>query len=60
MKFGVPEYWIASPKSKTISVYFYDKEIKAYTEPNIYSKDDIVKSKIFQELSIELKEIFQK
>lgn len=59
MKYGVPEYWIVSPKNKTISVYFYDKEMKAYTEPNIYSKEDIVKSKIFSEISIELMEIFK-
>jgi Uma2 family endonuclease len=58
-KFGVPEYWIASPKNKTISIYNYDKELKAFAEPTIYSKDDIVKSDIFNDLYIKLEDIFE-
>lgn len=59
MKFEVKEYWIVSPKNKTIMIYSYDTEIKAYTEPIVYSKEDTVKSNLFTELSIELKNIFQ-
>jgi Uma2 family endonuclease len=58
MRFGVPEYWIVSPKNKTIMVYSFDNEINAYTEPTIYSKNDLVNSILFPELSIELKSIF--
>lgn len=58
-RFQVPEYWIVSPKNKTVSVYCYDKEINAYLEPTIFAKDDIVNSNIFSDLSIELKAIFE-
>lgn len=58
-RFQVPEYWIVSPKNKTVSVYFYDKEINAYIEPTIFAKDDTVVSSIFGDLSIELKDIFE-
>ncbi|MHC1685846.1 MAG: Uma2 family endonuclease [Clostridiaceae bacterium] len=59
MRFQVPEYWIVSPKSKTITLYSFDNEINAYTEPTIYSKDDLVKSILFHDLSIDLKSIFE-
>lgn len=55
-RFGVKEYWIVKPKSRIIEIYYLEDE--AYTEPMAYSKDDIVKSDIFQDLSIELKSIF--
>lgn len=58
-RFQVPEYWIVSPKNKTVSVYYYDKEINAYLEPTIFAKDDIVNSNTFSDLSIELKSIFE-
>lgn len=57
MRFGVKEYWIVRPKSKTIDIYFLENGI--YTEPMAYSKDDIVSSNIFSDLSIKLKDIFE-
>jgi Uma2 family endonuclease len=59
MRFKVPEYWIVRSKSKSIDVYVYDEELNAYTEPIAYSKDDIVNSNTFTDLSIELKNIFE-
>ncbi len=59
MRFQVSEYWIVSPKSKTITVYSFDIEIEAYSEPIVYSKDDFVSSILYNDLSIELKSIFE-
>jgi len=58
-KFEIPEYWIVSPKNKTVSVYFYDKEVSAFIEPTIFAKDDVVKSSIFEDLEIGLMDIFK-
>jgi Uma2 family endonuclease len=57
MKFGVKEYWIIKPKSKAADVYLLEDGV--YTEPMAYSKDDILRSNIFDDLSIELKAIFE-
>lgn len=57
-RFEVPEYWIVSPKNKTVSVYYYDKAISGYLEPTIFAKEDIVNSNVFADLSIELRAIF--
>lgn len=40
-------------------IYSYNTEIKAYTEAIIYSKEDIVKSNFFVDLSIKLENIFE-
>ena len=58
MKFGVKEYWIVSPKNSTIQVFIL-KEDGHYSEPNIYSKGDIVRSSIFEDLEIDLDDIFE-
>ncbi len=57
MKFGVSEYWIVKPKSKVVEIYTLENNI--YTEPTVYSKNDIVCSTIFHDLAIELKSIFK-
>lgn len=57
MKFGVKEYWIISPRSKTVEIFTLEQN-GTYSEPKIYSKDDIVKSQIFEEFSISLQELF--
>lgn len=59
MKFGVKEYWIVSPKNKNVMIFVFDEDAQAYGEPAIYSKDDIVSSNIFNDLSMELKSIFE-
>uniref|UniRef100_UPI00308451AC Uma2 family endonuclease n=1 Tax=Desulforadius tongensis TaxID=1216062 RepID=UPI00308451AC len=56
MRFGVKEYWIVSPKNKSVEIFTLENGI--YLEPVVYSKDDTVKSSIFTDLSIQLKDIF--
>jgi Uma2 family endonuclease len=58
-KFAVPEYWIVSSKNKSVQIFVYDKEIQMYNEPFLYSKEDIVNSGIFDNLSMDLKSIFE-
>jgi Uma2 family endonuclease len=57
MRFGVEEYWIVSPKNRTIQMFSLDNGV--YGEPKIYFKNDVVKSSIFGNLSVELKRIFE-
>lgn len=57
MRFGVQEYWIISPRSKTIEIFTLQQN-ETYSEPKIYSKDDIVKSQKFEDLLISLQELF--
>ncbi len=57
MKVGVKEYWIISPKNSTVHVFTL-KEDRLYSEPTIYSKEDVVKSSIFEDLEIKLNDIF--
>lgn len=58
MKFGVKEYWIISPQNKTIQIFSLNKD-REYSEPIIYSKDDLVKSVIFKDLQVKLGDIFE-
>lgn len=57
MRFGVEEYWIVSPKNKTIQIFNLENGL--YAEPVIYFESDLIKSNIFNNLSIELKRIFE-
>ncbi|MCM0651079.1 Uma2 family endonuclease [Clostridium swellfunianum] len=57
MKFGVEEYWIVSPKNRTVQIFNLENGV--YGEPKIYFEKDIVKSSIFEDLSIGLKSIFE-
>jgi Uma2 family endonuclease len=54
---GVKEYWLVYPNEKTVMVYKLGENGK-YGRPEVYSEEDSVKVGIFQELNIELKEIF--
>ena len=58
-KFAVPEYWIVSPKNKSVQIFVYDKEHQMYNEPFLFSKDDVVNSSIFNNLLMELRSIFE-
>lgn len=59
MRFGVKEYWIVRPKSKSIDVYIYNQELKVYSDYKEYVLDDgIVESRIFNDLSINMNDIF--
>ncbi|MPN35468.1 hypothetical protein SDC9_182966 [bioreactor metagenome] len=52
---GVQEYWIVSPKSKTIIVHtFWKREVSEYT------LEETLASGIFEDLKIPLSDIFPK
>lgn len=57
MRYGVKEYWIVNPKSKTIEIFTLNEE-GFYDMPLTYSVNDVANSQIFKELKVELKEIF--
>jgi len=56
MRYGVKEYWIVSPKNKSIQMFVLQDS--TYGEPINYSKDDLLKSTVFKDLKINLKDIF--
>lgn len=58
MRFGVKEYWIVSPKSKSVQIFLL-KDDGTYSEPVVYSKNDIVNSNIFDGLEIKISDIFE-
>lgn len=57
MRFGVEEYWIVSPKNRTIQMFNLENGV--YGEPKIYFENNFVRSNIFEDLSMELKRIFE-
>lgn len=58
MTVGIREYWIISPQNGTVQVFSLNANGE-YSEPIMYSKDDIIKSVIFEDLKIESKDIFE-
>lgn len=57
MKVGVKEYWIISPRNKAVQIFTLNED-SLYSEPIMYSKEDMVKSVVFSDLNIELRNIF--
>ena len=57
MKAGIMEYWIVSPQNNSVQVFSLTEE-RTYSEPAMYSKNDIVKSTGFKDLEIKLSDIF--
>lgn len=55
-KFGVKEYWIINPKNTSISIYTLD-ETQHYIQ-DIVKTSGIVESKLFDNLSFELEDLF--
>lgn len=55
-RFGVQEYWIVRPKSKTVDIFIL--EDGEYKEPMSYNKAEILKSELFKDLEINLKDVF--
>lgn len=55
MRFGVQEYWIVSPKNKGIQVFVLENG--NYGEPTSYY-DEIIKSTVFNDMEINLENIF--
>ena len=53
----VPEYWIVHPQDQTVVVYILNKQ-KKYVLENIYASTDIIKVSTFQDLDIDLTDVF--
>lgn len=58
MKHGVKEYWIVSPINKEIQLFNFE-EGQLKNNPYTFRINETLKSNIFKDLNIELKEIFQ-
>ncbi|KGK81037.1 hypothetical protein DP73_21870 [Desulfosporosinus sp. HMP52] len=56
-KVGVREYWIVHPEEKTISVFQLTKEGK-FSRPEVYIEKDSIAVGIFQDLIIDLQDVF--
>lgn len=57
MRYGVKEYWIINPKSKTIEIFNLNED-GYYGIPKTFSKDDVVKSEIFDFIEFQISKIF--
>lgn len=55
-KAGVKEYWIIDPAHEIVDVYTLENE--RYTHSGVYTKDEIIKVNLFDDLSVDLKHIF--
>ena len=56
-KHGIKEYWLVHPYDKIVMLYSLG-ENGGYAKSEIYTKDDTLESKLFQELKINLSDIF--
>lgn len=54
----VPEYWIIHPLDETVAVYILNDQ-KKYVIDNIYASIDIIKSSVFKDLDVDLKDVFE-
>jgi len=57
-KHGVREYWIVFPEDRSINVFILDENYK-YQLVGMYANDSKVKVNIFEDLVIDLAEIFE-
>ncbi|WP_018132221.1 Uma2 family endonuclease [Effusibacillus pohliae] len=55
-KAGVKEYWIVDPFHKTVEVYQFERNV--FAEPETYGEHERVKVGIFEDLEINLEDIF--
>ncbi|MDY6969835.1 MAG: Uma2 family endonuclease [Spirochaetota bacterium] len=55
-KYGVKEYWIVDPETKTVEVLILQKT--GYAIDRIYKKNDTLTTSLLEELKIDLKEVF--
>lgn len=53
---GVRECWIVDPLNEIMEVYNFSENL--FTEPQVFGKDEIVKDGLFENLQINLKDIF--
>ncbi|MBZ4654147.1 MAG: hypothetical protein JG781_1486 [Peptococcaceae bacterium] len=54
---GVREYWLVDPTNRTVMVYAL-KEKNKYGEPEIYGSEDEIKVHLFDDLVLNMKEVF--
>jgi len=54
---GVQEYWLVYPAEKSINIFVLEKDQFIGLKP--YSETEILKSKIFPDLEIDLNEVFE-
>jgi len=54
---GVREYWIVDPFNQIVEVYKLSENV--FTEPQVYGKDETVEGGIFEDLVVNLSDIFE-
>ncbi len=54
----VPEYWVIHPLDETVAVYILNDQ-KKYVIDNIYASIDSIKSHVFKDLDVDLKDVFE-
>ncbi|PWA12058.1 Uma2 family endonuclease [Pueribacillus theae] len=54
---GVKEYWIVDPAHETIDAYVLENEL--YKHNGTYTNDEVIEVRIFDDLSIDLKNVFR-
>jgi Uma2 family endonuclease len=54
----VPEYWIVHPNDQTVIVYILNDQ-KKYVVDNVYASTDIIKVSVFDDLDIDLSDVFE-
>lgn len=57
-KFKVKEYWVLDPVNKTALIFKMNKE-GIYGKPEIFAEDGTVKVSIFDDLTVNLTDIFE-
>ncbi|HMF30130.1 MAG TPA: Uma2 family endonuclease [Candidatus Lokiarchaeia archaeon] len=57
-EYGVREYWIIDPKSKSVEVYLFDTEQQKYEEARIYSGEETIPVATVEGLEISVASIF--
>lgn len=56
---GIKEYWIVEPEDKLVSIFKLESDNR-YGRTEIYSEENKVKVGIFEDLVIDLKEVFKR
>ncbi|MFZ4543202.1 MAG: Uma2 family endonuclease [Saprospiraceae bacterium] len=56
---GVLEYWVIDPEHNLAFIYFLDQQSKKFIPSLAFSDEDIINSKIFTNLSVNLEELFK-
>jgi Uma2 family endonuclease len=57
-KAGVPEYWLADPKTRTVTVYTLNTESGGYQSPAHFGPEDDVRSTILEDFTAPVAPLF--